>query len=47
MPPMQHEQRAVAIESHAERMAANMGEDFRPLVIRREEAHDVAWRVPE
>ena len=28
MPPMQHDQRSVAVEGHAERPAADMGEDF-------------------
>ena len=36
------EEIAVAVERHAERMAADMGEDLVALVVGPEEAHDVA-----
>ena len=36
------DQVAVAVEGQAERMAADMGEDLVPRVVRREEADDVA-----
>ena len=41
------QQRAVARERHAERTAADMGEDLLPGIVRREEAHDVAGAVAD